>query len=223
MSGKTKRNPKSEISSLSKYYLIVYNLVQLFGWSKIVLKALDYSITTPQPFSYRALWDCCAHNVMLCQIFQTMEILHASIGIVPSSPAQVATQTFGRMIALFGILYPIEESRDTLGVLLTLIAWCSIELVRYPYYAINLYGLVPFGLTWLRYTAFIPLYPMGLIGELMIVYRATPTILNKLNLIQTELIYYAFTISVTLFYLNFFTKLYRLMFRQRRKTLQIHK
>lgn len=37
---------------------------------------------------------------------------------------------------------------------------------RYPFYALNIAGRCPPFLHWLRYTAFIVLYPLGFVGEL---------------------------------------------------------
>lgn len=46
--------------------------------------------------------------------------------------------------------------------------------VRYPWYAATLVGACPRWLTWLRYSAFIPLYPAGVVSELAIMYVALP-------------------------------------------------
>ena len=37
---------------------------------------------------------------------------------------------------------------------------------RYPFYALSIAGMCPPVLHWLRYTAFIALYPLGFAGEL---------------------------------------------------------
>jgi very-long-chain (3R)-3-hydroxyacyl-CoA dehydratase len=43
-------------------------------------------------------------------------------------------------------------------------------MVRYPWYAATLMDDCPSWLTWLRYTAFIPLYPIGVIAEMVLLY-----------------------------------------------------
>jgi hypothetical protein len=43
-------------------------------------------------------------------------------------------------------------------------------MIRYPWYAATLMQDCPNWLTWLRYTAFIPLYPIGVIAEMVLLY-----------------------------------------------------
>ena len=44
---------------------------------------------------------------------------------------------------------------------ITVVAWTIIELVRYPYYMLNTVHINFYPLLWLRYTLWIPLYPIG--------------------------------------------------------------
>ena len=60
-------------------------------------------------------------------------------------------------------LAPIVQT--SFGLTLVLLAWCLVEIVRYSYYATNLINVNIGILTWLRYTLFIILYPMGVTGE----------------------------------------------------------
>lgn len=55
-----------------------------------------------------------------------------------------------------------------------LLAWGITEVIRYPFYAMKELGEVPFALTWLRYTTFIVLYPLGVSSELAMVWLALP-------------------------------------------------
>lgn len=54
-----------------------------------------------------------------------------------------------------------------------LVAWSVTEVVRYSYFALSLTGALPSFLTWLRYSMFYILYPMGITSECMLVYAAT--------------------------------------------------
>lgn len=54
-----------------------------------------------------------------------------------------------------------------------LVAWSVTEVVRYSYFALSLAGALPSFLTWLRYSMFYILYPMGITSECMLVYAAT--------------------------------------------------
>lgn len=53
-----------------------------------------------------------------------------------------------------------------------LLAWSATEVVRYTYFALLCAGVEWPRLTWLRYSAFFPLYPLGIAGELFTLWRA---------------------------------------------------
>lgn len=54
-----------------------------------------------------------------------------------------------------------------------LIAWSVTEVIRYSYFALSLAGALPALLTWVRYSTFYILYPMGITSECMLIYGAT--------------------------------------------------
>ncbi len=66
----------------------------------------------------------------------------------------------------WAVLYAFPESRSCRGLPLLLLAWQVTEIIRYSFYFFGLLGSVPSVLTYLRYTLFIALYPMGVTGEL---------------------------------------------------------
>lgn len=51
-----------------------------------------------------------------------------------------------------------------------------MQVIRYPWYATSLLGGAPHALTWLRYTAFYALYPVGVVAEMWIIATALPTL-----------------------------------------------
>ena len=55
-----------------------------------------------------------------------------------------------------------------------LFAWTLTEIIRYSYYTLNLMNTNVGIITWLRYTLFIVLYPIGVTGELLCYYFALP-------------------------------------------------
>jgi very-long-chain (3R)-3-hydroxyacyl-CoA dehydratase len=56
------------------------------------------------------------------------------------------------------------------------LSWSLIEIVRYPIYAISLLNLfqTPHFLTWLRYSMFFVLYPIGALSEAGLIYATLP-------------------------------------------------
>lgn len=55
-------------------------------------------------------------------------------------------------------------------------AWAAIEPVRYLYYLLKLFHIEVFPLTWLRYSLFLILYPLGITGELLVIVNSLPAI-----------------------------------------------
>ncbi|XP_024034123.1 very-long-chain (3R)-3-hydroxyacyl-CoA dehydratase 2 isoform X2 [Citrus clementina] len=69
--------------------------------------------------------------------------------------------------------------QDHPSLFITFLAWCLIEVIRYPFYALNTIGACPHWLTYLRYTMFIPLYPIGVLGEMLLLNQAFPYMKEK--------------------------------------------
>ncbi|MCO5549899.1 hypothetical protein L7F22_003374 [Adiantum nelumboides] len=106
------------------------------------------------------------------------------------------------------------------SVFITFAAWSLTEIVRYPQYALSIVGLCPWWLTWLRYSVFIPLYPIGaLCGEVLLYYQALPYI--KLSNLYDNLFsklpynYYNFVLGGLILYPFLWLSLYAYMFKQR--------
>ena len=107
-----------------------------------------------------------------------------------------------------------------------LTAWCITEVIRYSYYAVGLCQINISILTWLRYTLFIVLYPLGVTGELWCYYDSlhflktskfmSLAMPNKFNFIFSP---YVVTLMVMLFYIPGFPPMYMHMVKQRRKVL----
>lgn len=54
------------------------------------------------------------------------------------------------------------------------VVWASVEVFRYPYYITSLFQKEIYILTWIRYTIWIPLYPLGVLCEGIIILRNIP-------------------------------------------------
>ena len=115
----------------------------------------------------------------LFQLASALEIVHAAIGLVGGSPINALMQWAGRSNVLFAIVHSVPEVQASPAVGAMLLAWALSEVIRYPWYAATTAGLCPYWLTWLRYTAFIPLYPVGVVGEMHAVYLALPYIAQR--------------------------------------------
>eukprot|EP00439_Symbiodinium_sp_Y106_P022823 s330_g2.t2 len=149
---------------LVKLWLVLYSVIQCLGWAYALLllpggpQNADEVIAR---FTY----------------FQIAEVVHAVTGMVPSNPVTTAMQILSR-VGLVQVVACATSSaaREKMLPWMTLFyyAWCITEVVRYTYYALNTFGVQVFPLTWLRYSTFLILYPLGVTGELGTVYSALP-------------------------------------------------
>lgn len=95
---------------------------------------------------------------------------------MPSSALNTFMQWLGRSNALFRIAQAIPELHANPAAPLMLACWGLGEVIRYPWYALTEAGACPGWLTWLRYSAFVPVYPLGVAAEMALMWRALPLI-----------------------------------------------
>ncbi|XP_012525076.1 very-long-chain (3R)-3-hydroxyacyl-CoA dehydratase 2 [Monomorium pharaonis] len=213
-------------SALAKLYLASYNFVQTLGWSYLLCQIIRHYI---EPSSGSTLWDKTKVPVIIFQNAALLEIMHAATGLVPSSVIVTTFQIFSRVMLVDGVMLatPVTYAAASLGLPLALTAWSITEIIRYLYYFLNLIGIVPYALVWLRYTTFIVLYIMGVTGELLCCYAAVKyasanpyawsyVLPNNWNFTFS---YLYFMIAYMLMYIPGFPPLYLHMWAQRRKVL----
>lgn len=118
------------------------------------------------------------------------------------------------------------NAQTSFGLTLVLLAWCLVEIFRYSYYAVNLINVNLSILTWMRYTLFIILYPMGVTGELWCWYESIAFWKNSKSMsyempnpLNFTFQPYVVTIMIMLYYIPGFPPMYFHMFAQRKKVL----
>jgi very-long-chain (3R)-3-hydroxyacyl-CoA dehydratase len=67
-----------------------------------------------------------------------------------------------------------------------LLAWSTTEVLRYTFYLFSILGAQPKLLTWLRYTTFYVLYPLGAGSEAALIFTSLPA-LRKLPVVGDAL------------------------------------
>jgi len=115
-----------------------------------------------------------------------METIHAILGIVPGPAMPNFLQWAGRTNMILSVIRNVPPLQTSIPVAILLFAWTLSEVIRYPWYISHVLKFSPYWLTWLRYTAFIPLYPIGITCEVMTMYRALP-VFQKLYLKYMEM------------------------------------
>ncbi|RDD46308.1 Very-long-chain (3R)-3-hydroxyacyl-CoA dehydratase [Trichoplax sp. H2] len=141
-------------------YLVFYNLLQAVCFSIITGTILSRIIADPYDF-HVGTYDITGSYMKFCQALAVLEVIHPLLGIVKSGVLTPAIQVFGRNMVLFMIISPQESIHGEKIVILLFLAWSLIEVIRYPQYALSVINYPIRIITWLRYTAWIPLYPVG--------------------------------------------------------------
>ncbi|KAJ8750559.1 hypothetical protein K2173_015718 [Erythroxylum novogranatense] len=161
----------------SKLYLFSYNSLQAFGWSVALFRILINSVATK---SLSGAYQSAGELICLLQSVAFLEVIHGALGVVPSGVLFPFMQWAGRTHFVLAIVRNIIEVQKLPAVFITFVAWSSSEVIRYQHYALNCVGSCPSWVTYLRYTAFIVLYPVGLAaGEMWLMYQALPIIRRK--------------------------------------------
>ena len=153
-----------------------------------------------------------------------MEVLHPIFGFVRSPVITALMQWAGRTHVLMSVVHAIPALHSTNAAALMFIAWSLTEVIRYPTYAFG--ANVPRWLNYLRYTVFIPLYPIGGPSEIWLMLNSLPTIdakqmyiVSMPNAWNFAFHYPTFLRCLIAVYPFLLFKLYAYMFVQRKKKL----
>ena len=215
------------LAQLVKFYLLIYNISQALGWFYLNYIALPhYKSILESGISSDDLYQEIQDVLRLLLIIPYLEVAHAIFGLVKSSPVPTFIQVTMRAFVFIAICerYPLVPSSIQFAVMV--IVWNMSEVIRYSYYAANLLGTPIDILTWLRYTLFIVLYPIGAGSELLCMYIALPAIqsnedrsISMPNSWNVTFNFYYVTIVLMVFYLPGFPQMYCHMLTQRKKVL----
>ena len=204
---------------LRKGYLFLYNAAQWAGWFSILIDRL-VSIHDP------ALTESGTKALYLFQGLAGLEIVHTLVGLVRANVATTFIQVLSR-IQLIAVHYLVPEARSSSGLIPMVVAWGLVETVRYLYLSLNMYQMAPRWLLWARYSLFYVLYPLGVYGEMKVLYDSLPY-LTKSGILSVNMpnewnFSFSFSCYVyVLLYVIYFPGLYvqyTHMMKQRQKAL----
>jgi len=154
-------------------YLIMYNLIQFIGFLYMFI-VMSIRYYRDGADSMKGTYETVGNAIKFCQILQYMEVLHPYFRYTKGGVLTPFIQVTGRNFILF-VMINSEERMQTKPVIFYLfMIWSGIELVRYPYYITTLMKKNIGLLTWLRYSLWIPLYPLGILCEGIIILRNIP-------------------------------------------------
>jgi very-long-chain (3R)-3-hydroxyacyl-CoA dehydratase len=156
-----------------KVYLILYNLFQFCGFVYILI-VMAIRWTRDGADSMAGTYEAVGNAFKFVQLIQYLEVMHPIFGYTKGSALFPFMQISGRAFVLFAMI-DFEPRMTTKPVVFYLfIIWATIEIVRYPYYLTQLLKIEISFLTWLRYSLWIPLYPLGALCEGIIILRNIP-------------------------------------------------
>ncbi|KAJ1383574.1 Protein-tyrosine phosphatase-like, PTPLA [Sesbania bispinosa] len=206
---------------ISTLYLLAYNSLQAIGWAVSFTIILCNLLSTA---SINGTYASAGNLISFLQCAAFLEVIHGAIGLVPSGALLPLMQWGGRTHFVLAIVGGIEEVQELPSIFITFFAWSISEVIRYSHYAFSCLGNCPSWITYLRYTVFIVLYPLGVgPGEIWVMYKALP-IIKKKNLYADSFSglpfsYYDFLKVVLIVYPFLWFKLYLHLFKQRRTKL----
>lgn len=200
-----------------KLYLSAYNAISAIAWAAIL--GQTFLDVLPGGFYETHAYTDYPHKLLVqVQVVNAVfEITHALTGLVPSPLSSLLLQFFARLIITVGISWYVPESAGNFslpGYVALSVAWSVTEVIRYSFYFAKQQGKVTETLQWLRYLAFIVLYPLGVISEPWVVHLTLDYVLG---------FYYWFLALGMFLYIPGFVKLYTYMLVQRRKNLGVKK
>ncbi len=219
---------------MKERYLIAYNVIQACGWAYVLVHATQHAWEFhQQPTRARGRaqlqsspYDIVRDFVVTFQVASFAEVAHSMLGITRSPVGAALMQWCGRTHVLMCALDAVGALHGTVAATALVIAWALTEVVRYPSYALGLYSQCPSWLNWLRYTIFIPLYPLGAGAELKLMYdarafarKANMYSFSMPNAFNFAFDYVTFLNGLLIVYPFLFYSLYSYMFTQRKKKL----
>jgi very-long-chain (3R)-3-hydroxyacyl-CoA dehydratase len=213
------------MATIGRGYLLLYNSAMCTGWLFVLLRLFVALIEDPgdMPGAYARA----ATPLVIFQSGALLEVLHSLTGLIRAPIATTCLQVASRLMLLWGVLKPVSSVRVYPFVGSMIGAWSLTEIPRYAYFAYSLgIGSPPFWLSWLRYSTFIPLYPIGAGSEWALVYIALPTIrvqqiysTSMPNWLNFSFDFYLFCFVILLAYIPGLPYMYSHMMRQRRRHL----
>ncbi|XP_030621776.1 very-long-chain (3R)-3-hydroxyacyl-CoA dehydratase [Chanos chanos] len=223
------RIPKDPYLGLKKGYLFMYNLVQFLGFSWIFVNMTVRLFILGQD-SFYDTFHTIADVMYFCQFLAVIEVVNPALGLVKTGVMPALIQVVGRNFILFVILGSLEEMQNKPVVFFVFYLWSAIEIFRYPFYMLTCIDTEWKILTWLRYTIWIPLYPLGVMAEAVAVIQSIP-IFDETKVLSIPLpkalgaslsFSYVLQLYLVLMFLGLFLN-FRHLYKQRRRRFRTKK
>ncbi|XP_077989580.1 very-long-chain (3R)-3-hydroxyacyl-CoA dehydratase 3-like [Glandiceps talaboti] len=167
-----RKTESDAMEEIKKGYLFTYNLLQFIGFF-IVGYLLLTGFQQYGSGNYEEVFNNAGGVLCICQVGAILEVVNPVLGIVKTGVAAPMMQLYGRNFLLFLVIIPEKSMYEKSAVTWLIFVWTLVELFRYPFYMLSAIGKESKLITWLRYTVWIPLYPLGFLLEAICIYEAT--------------------------------------------------
>eukprot|EP01006_Ploeotia_vitrea_P014594 TRINITY_DN3964_c0_g1_i1.p1 TRINITY_DN3964_c0_g1~~TRINITY_DN3964_c0_g1_i1.p1 ORF type:complete len:724 (-),score=94.91 TRINITY_DN3964_c0_g1_i1:984-3155(-) len=154
------------------WYLKIYNSFQTVGWGYVLAKAIAAAVQGSN------VWEAVATPLNFFQKLAALEAVHSLLGMVRAPFATTAMQVLSRVM-LTNLIPRSDDAQAQWGSKAVVFAWAITEVFRYLFFAASGGNAAALPksqqwMTWMRYTLFIVLYPLGVSGELKCMYDSLP-------------------------------------------------
>jgi len=159
--------------SLQKVYLLAYNMFVFVGFLYISA-VLCVRYASMGEAGLAGSYGAVGWMVKAVFLTQFLEVLHPLVGLTRGGLLEAVLQICGRATIFFCLIESEARMQPKPVVFWLLLVWSAVEVFRYPYYLARLCGASAPLLTWLRYTVWMPLYPLGFLLEGVVILRSIP-------------------------------------------------
>jgi len=157
---------------MARLYLLAYNFFSTLSWSYLLFRTLQHALS-PHTSTYSALGPI----VPYVQTTAILEVLHVLLGWVRSPLPTTIIQVSSRLFLVWGITEQFNSAQTNVLYTTMILSWSLTEVIRYSFYAFSLLGSEPPRLlTYLRYTTFYVLYPLGAGSEAFLIFTTVPSL-----------------------------------------------
>ncbi|ORY54734.1 protein tyrosine phosphatase [Pseudomassariella vexata] len=161
--------------SLKTGYLVMYNAMSFLLWTYLTAETVSSAASLYSQSRLSALYIFLSPLLAITQSLAILEVLHAASGLIRASPLTTALQIGGKNLVVWTVMLRFPDIMKTeqgmLGFLGCVMTWGCSEMIRYGFFVVQLTrSEMPRWLKWLRYSAFVILYPPGLLSEAWLVY-----------------------------------------------------
>lgn len=154
----------SKVAWLSTYYLFQSICFAL------ILGELIRGLYIDGIRAYLKAYDNVAGKLLTCQIAAFMEILHPIIGINKVGLRAPILNVCIRNFILFILIVPVKYFHTFPFTFILFFAWSLHEFIRFPHNLLMLHRMNHWILTWIRYSYWLLVYPVGIVASAIIVY-----------------------------------------------------